>query len=110
MRLPKRLEVMDPGEVRTWTHDFAGDLSTGETVTTILGVNVTVHRALPGAVHATPNDIKSGAAALSGSPQTKLLQGIANPVHGIDYELKAEVRTSTNREIVGVAILPVRTL
>jgi len=109
MRPPfKRLDTMDPLEVRVWTHDFADDLAPGETVNSaILSLNVTVDFALPGASDPSPNNIKDGVATISG---TKLVQGISNPVHGIDYELKAEVKTSTNRELVGGAILPVRNL
>lgn len=109
MRLTTRLKTMDPAEKRVWTHDFVDDLASGETVSAILSVNVTVDFALPGITpHSTPNNIKDGLATISGT--TKILQGLTDPVHGNDYKLKAEVRTSTNRELVAVAILPARTL
>lgn len=87
----------DPGEVDDRGLDFAALLESGETLTGTPTVTVTV---LDG-TDATPANIKSGAASISGSIVWQRLTG---GVVGVSYKLKISVATSTSRTLVGCAV------
>jgi hypothetical protein len=92
----------DPSEVDDRGLDFAALLESGETLMGTPTVTVSV---LSG-TDATPANIKSGAASISGSIVWQRLTG---GVAGVVYKIRIQVATSTSRTLVGCAHLRVAT-
>lgn len=80
-------------EIRRLVFEFGGYLAVGETLSTA-SVNVTVYSG----TDATPNDLKSGSATISGSTVSQLADGTAGVV-GVTYSFTCTVTTSAGQTL-----------
>lgn len=85
-------DPLDVGEVDVFTLDFVKDLNTGETI-----ASATVACVVVAGTDATPESRLSGSASFSG---TKVSQGIAGALGGVDYRLIGTVITSASRTLI----------
>jgi hypothetical protein len=93
----------DYGETVPLTFDFAPDLAVGETVASVITVEVELQRGGP---DLTPGAILSGPPAISGN---KVVQLVTGGVIGANYLLRVKVSTNVplNRWVCA-GVLPVR--
>ncbi len=93
----------DYGETVPLTFDFAPDLATGETIASVVSVEVELRSGGP---DATPGAILSGPAAISGN---KVVQLVTGGVIGANYLMRVKVATNVplNRWVCA-GVLPVR--
>lgn len=94
----------DPAESFPLTFNFAPDLSTGETVATIVGATATV---LVG-TDPSPSAILAGGNAID-STQTQVSVPVTGGLDQVDYDIAVKVTTSLGKTIICAGILSVRT-
>jgi len=94
----------DPGEAFPLTFQFSPDLSTGETVATIVDVTVTV---LIG-TDPSPSAMLAGGNAID-STQTMVSVPVTGGLNGVDYDFAAKVTTSLGKTLILAGRLSVRT-
>ena len=96
------VDTFDPKAVaEDWvvTFDFVERLDSSETISTAT-YTATVFQG----TDASPNDIISGSATISG---TKVTQLIINGTDGVTYQIQCEITTSGSQRLDGIGLLDV---
>lgn len=86
----------DPVEVDVFAFDFTARLDDSETVDSVVAVDVVV----VDGTDASPNAMKSGAAAIDGAGKV-VRQKLQGGVDGVTYELRVTVTTSQSKTLKG---------
>lgn len=94
---------IDIEEIRPVFFDFSGELKTGETLTSVAPLEVTVQSG----TDPTPANLLSGSAVISGA----MVQQMVKPtINGVSYHLRAVAATSLGSQLVVAANLRVVTI
>lgn len=99
MATRQTLQPKFSGETVKYEFDFAGQLASGETIST-----QTVTAAVYSGTDASPSSIISGSASASGSVVT---QAITAGTIGVIYELTCTITTSASQTLIITGYLPI---
>ncbi len=94
----------DPGEAFPLTFEFGPDLSSGETLSTIVGVTVTPVLG----TDPTPDAMLAGGNAID-STKTMVSVPILGGLNDVDYDFACKATTSLGKTLICAGILSVRT-